>query len=188
MVIFKDGEPDATRQVIELATARAKELGIEKIVVASSTGATALRFLRAWPATRLVVVRYVFGFERANAQEMPADVEKQILAEGARIVTAAHSFGGLGRAARRKYETYQLDEIIAGALRIFGQGVKVACEISLMACDAGMARTDEKIVSCAGSGAGSDTALVLTPANTHSFFDLKVHEILCKPEARATAP
>jgi hypothetical protein len=185
MIIFKNAGEENTRQTIDLAVARAKELQIEKVVVASSTGATALRFLESWPASRLVVVRYVFGFERADAQEMPADVEKQILSKGARIVTAAHAFGGLGRAVRRKLQTYQLDEVIASTLRIFGQGVKVACEVALMACDAGMVRTDEKIVSCGGSGRGADTALVLTPANTHSFFDMKVHEIICKPENTA---
>jgi uncharacterized protein len=187
MIVFKNAGEENTHETIDLAVARAKELQIEKIVVASSTGATALRFLRAWPATRLVVVRYVFGFERPDAQEMLADVEKQILSEGARIVTAAHAFGGLGRAVRRKFQTYQTDEIIAGTLRIFGQGTKVACEVALMACDAGMVRTDEKIISCGGSGRGTDTALVLTPANTHSFFDMKVHEIICKPENAASA-
>jgi hypothetical protein len=185
MLIFKNTGEENTHETIDLAVARAKELQIEKIVLASSTGATALRFLRAWPATRLVVVRYVFGFERADAQEMPADVEKQILSEGARIVTAAHAFGSFGRAVRRKFQTYQPDEIVAAALRIFGQGTKVACEVALMACDAGLVRTSEKIVSCGGSGRGADTALVLTPANTHSFFDMKVHEIICKPENTA---
>lgn len=107
------------------------------------------------------------------------------LSEGVRLVTAAHAFGALGRAVRRKYQTHQVDEIVAGALRIFGQGTKVACEVALMACDAGAVRTDEKIFSCGGSGGGADTALVLTPANTHSFFDMRVHEIICKPELSA---
>jgi len=187
MIVFKNAGEENTHQVIELATGRANALRIEKIVVASSTGATALRFLKAWPATRLVVVRYVFGFEQPDVQEMPSAVEKQLLSEGVRLVTAAHAFGGLGRAVRRKYETYQVDEIIAGTLRIFGQGTKVACEAALMACDAGMVRTDENIISCGGSGRGSDTALVLTAANTHRFFDMKVHEVICKPELAATA-
>ena len=182
MVVFKNAGQENTRETIDLAVARAKELHVEKIVVASNTGATALRFLGSWPAARLVVVRSVFGFAHPDAQDMPADVEKQILAEGARLVTAAHAFGGLGRAVRRKFQTYQSDEIVAATLRIFGQGTKVSCEVALMACDAGMVRTDEKIVSCGGSGRGADSALVLTPANTHNFFDLKVHEIICKPE------
>lgn len=182
MRLFSDRDKDNTAEVVNLAVTRAKEDGIEKIVVASSTGETALRLLKAWPATRLIVVRYVFGFEKPDAQEMLPEAEKTILKEGARIVTAAHALGGIGRAVRRRFNTYQTDEIIAGTLRVFGQGVKVACEITAMACDAGYVRTDERIIACAGSGRGADTALVLSPANTHSFFDLKVHDIICKAE------
>jgi hypothetical protein len=180
MKVFEDKTKDHTAEVVELATARAKELGIEKMVVASGSGATAKRFLRAWPASRLIVVRHVCGFEEPNMQEMPPEAEKELTAEGVRIVTAAHAFGGFGRAVRRKFATYQADEIVAGALRIFGQGTKVACEIALMACDAGYVRTDEKIISVGGTGTGADAALVLTPANAHGFFNMKVHEILCK--------
>lgn len=79
MIVFKNAGEENTRQVIELAAARAKDLRIEKIVVASGTGETALRFLRAWPAARLVVVRYVFGFEQPDMQQMPPAVEKQLL-------------------------------------------------------------------------------------------------------------
>jgi len=179
--LFEESGDACTARVIELAVARSKALGITKIVTASSSGATALRFLKSWPGERLIVVRYVFGFEEPDVQEMPADVARQIEQAGARIVTAAHAFGGVGRAVRRKMNTYQVDEIIANTLRIFGQGVKVACEVTLMACDGGLVRTDEKVIACGGSGRGVDAALVVTPANTHNFFDLKVHEIICKP-------
>ena len=82
---------------------------------------------------------------------------------------------------RSRYNTFVLGEIIADTLRIFGQGVKVVCEITAMAADSGLVRTDEDIIAIAGSGRGADTAVVLRPANTHDFFDLKVREILCKP-------
>jgi hypothetical protein len=74
-----------------------------------------------------------------------------------------------------------VDEIIAQTLGVFGQGTKVACEIALMAADAGLIRTDEEVISIGGTGSGADTALVIKPAHTHDFFELKVKEILCKP-------
>ena len=64
---------------------------------------------------------------------------------------------------------------------IFGRGMKVACEISLMAADAGLVRTGEDVITIAGTGSGADTALVLSPVNSRDFFDLRVKEILCKP-------
>lgn len=59
--------------------------------------------------------------------------------------------------------------------------MKVGCEITLMAADAGFINTEKDAISISGTGRGADTALVLKPANTQSFFDLKVKEILCKP-------
>ena len=62
-----------------------------------------------------------------------------------------------------------------------GQGMKVVIEITVMAADAGLVRTDEDIIAVGGSGRGADTAVVLRPVNSNDFFDLKVKEILCKP-------
>jgi hypothetical protein len=99
------------------------------------------------------------------------------------VLTAAHAFGGFGRAVRSKLGTYQVDEIVAYTLRVFGQGTKVALEVALMAADAGAVAVGQPIISVGGTGEGADTAVVLVAANTHSFFDLKVREIICKPEA-----
>ena len=50
-----------------------------------------------------------------------------------------------------------------------------------MAANAGLVRTDEEAVVIAGTGRGADTAVVLLPANTSDFFNLRVLEMLCKP-------
>jgi hypothetical protein len=76
---------------------------------------------------------------------------------------------------------YLFEEVVANTLRMFGQGMKVVCEITLMAADAGLVRTDEDIIVIGGTGRGADTAVVLKPVNSEDFFDLKVKEILCKP-------
>jgi hypothetical protein len=88
----------------------------------------------------------------------------------------------VGRAIRRKLNTYQFDEIIANTLRIFGEGTKVAVEIAIMAADSGLISIQENIIAIGGSGRGADTALVLTPSNVQNFFDLKIREIICKPQ------
>jgi hypothetical protein len=92
-----------------------------------------------------------------------------------------HAFGGVNRAVRIKLNTYQLDEIIAFVLRTLGQGFKVCVEIALMAADAGLVRVGEPCVAVAGTGRGADTAVVLSPTNAQTFFDIRIHEILCKP-------
>jgi hypothetical protein len=62
-----------------------------------------------------------------------------------------------------------------------GKGLKVACEITMMAADSGLVPTNEDAIAIGGTGNGADTAVVLRPVNSHNFFDLKIKEILCKP-------
>jgi hypothetical protein len=129
----------------------------------------------------VVVVTHSTGFKEPNHQELTEENRAAIEGAGGKILTCQHAFGGVGRAVRKKLGTYELEEIIAHTLRLFGEGVKVAVEIALMAADAGFVRTDEPAIAIAGTGSGADTAVVLKPANAQAFFDLKVLEIVCKP-------
>jgi hypothetical protein len=72
-------------------------------------------------------------------------------------------------------------DIIARTLSVFGRGMKVAAEITIMAADAGLVRTDEEVIAIGGSSRGADTAIIVRPANASRFFELKIKEIICKP-------
>lgn len=180
-VYFPEPGSANTEKTLEIAKRRAEELAITSIVVASTSGETGLKAVKAFANRRVVVVTHAVGFPAPDVQELTQQNRAGILEKGGTILTATHAFGGVGRAVRRRFNTYQVDEIIAQTLRTFGQGVKVACEIALMAADAGLIRTDEDVVSIGGTGTGADTALLVKPAHTHDFFELKVREVLCKP-------
>lgn len=170
-----------TEETLKVAKRRAEELGIKSVVVASTSGETGLKALKVFANYRVVVVTHAAGFPTPDVQELTQPNKSAILEKGGMVLTATHAFGGVGRAVRRTFNTYQVDEIMAHTLKVFGQGTKVACEIVLMAADAGLIRTDEEIISIGGTGSGADTALVIKPAHTHDFFQLKVREVLCKP-------
>lgn len=172
------GNTDAT---LRLARERAEQLGIESIVVASYTGFTGVKASTMFKGFNLVVVAGVVGFKEPNATMLSAENREIIERNGGRVLHAAHSFGTLGRAVHNRFNTIQVDEIIAHVLRLFGQGVKVSCEITCMAADAGLIRTNEDAIGIAGSAGGADSALVLTAANTHTFFNTRIREIICKP-------
>jgi len=178
---FLESDSTNTEKTLEVAKKRAGELGIKTIVVASTSGETGLKAVKAFANHEVVVVTHTTGLLAPDIQELTPQNRAKILEEGGIILTATHAFGGVGRAVRRKLNTYQVDEIIAHTLRIFGQGTKVACEIALMAADAGLIRTDEEIISIGGTARGADTALVVKPAHTHDFFELRIKEVLCKP-------
>ncbi len=180
-VYFERPGPENTQKVLELARRRADELGIRTVLVATTSGETGAKAAQAFPGYRVIAVTHVTGFREPNIQELDPTHRQAMESLGVRILTATHALGGAGRAIRKKLGTYQVDEIIAHTLRLFGEGMKVAIEIALMAADAGLVRTDEEALSIAGTGRGADTAVVLRPANTHQLLDLRVLEIVCKP-------
>ncbi len=180
-VLFAKPGSENTEETFRIAKKRAGELGIRTVVVASTSGETGVKAVQAFSDYKVVIVTHTTGLQAPDVQELTPLDRAEILEKGGVILTATHAFGGVGRAVRRRFNTYQVDEIIAQTLRIFGQGTKVACEIALMAADAGLARTDQEIISIGGTGKGADTALVVKPAHTHDFFELSVKEVLCKP-------
>ena len=170
-----------TDLTLTLANRRAERLGIKNIVVASYTGFTGVKASKLFKDSNLIVVSGVVGFKEPNAHRLLPENRNIIETNGGKILFATHAFGTLGRAVNRRFNAIQVDEIIAHVLRLFGRGVKVACEVTCMAADAGLIRTDEDAIGIGGSGGGADAALVLKPTNTHTFFDMRVKEIICKP-------
>jgi hypothetical protein len=74
-------------------------------------------------------------------------------------------------------------QVIAGALRRLGHGIKVACEIVMEACDAGLVPEDREVVAVAGTGRGADTVALIRSKASKRFLELVVLEILAKPRA-----
>lgn len=180
-VYFKKPGRENTWRTLEIASKRAEELGINNVVVASTTGETGLMAVKLFHKKNLVIVTHSTGFAKPDYQELKPEFAKKIEEAGFKILTCQHAFGGAGRAVRKKLGTYELEEIIAYTLRIFGEGTKVALEIALMATDAGLISTEEACIAVGGTGRGADTAVLLKPANAQAFFDLRVMEILAKP-------
>ena len=180
-VYFEKQGRENTDEVLSIAKERAEELGIKTIVIATTGGDTPAKAVDVFKGMKVVVVSHVTGMREPNVQQLTDENRQKIESGGGIILTTSHAFTGIGGAMRKKHSMYLLGDVIADTLRIFGAGMKVVCEITLMATDAGLIRTDEDVVVVAGSGRGADTAVVLSPVNTNDFFDLRVKEILCKP-------
>ncbi len=183
----KPGGEENTVKTLKLARQRAGELGIKSIVVASTTGATAVKAVEALKGCQVVIVTHVTGMREPNTQTFTEENRQIVAKKGGRLVTAAHAFGGIHRALTAPapgspYPPSQaIGDVVAMTLRTFGQGMKVVLEIAAMAADAGLVRVDEEIIAIGGTGRGADTAVVLQPSYAHRFFNLRVKEIICKP-------
>ena len=176
----------STPQVARLAVQRARELGCKHIGIASTTGYTAEQFLAAIAPEKdlkLVVVTHHVGFREPGGDEMDGLMRSRLAEAGCDVLTTTHLFANIERAIANKFGGLYPGGIVSAALRCFGQGTKVCFEILGMAADAGLIPMDEEIVVAGGSGRGADTALVMKPAHAKSFFDTRVHEVICKPRA-----
>lgn len=180
-VYFDKPGPENTYSALQVVKEWADRLDIHDIVIATTSGATGLKAANLLEKHRVLVVSHSAGFLKENEQELLLENKAKIEALGATILTCQHALGGVNRAVRFKFNTYELDELMANTLRILGQGLKVAVEIVLMAADAGLLQTDKDVIAIGGTDSGADTAVVIKPANTFRFFDLRIRGILCKP-------
>ncbi|MDI3507313.1 MAG: uncharacterized protein PWQ46_753 [Methanomicrobiaceae archaeon] len=186
---FDSPGAENTHDAAHLAVERAQELGIKKIVVASTTGRTALLFRDAMKGKglELIVVTHVVGFSKPGEWEFSPEAAAALRADGVKIVTGTHALSGLERAISRSQRLggSSRTEAIAEALRrILAVGLKVAVECVLIAADQGVVGVDEEVVAAGGTASGADTVCVIRPAHTASFFDLQVREIVAMPRNR----
>jgi hypothetical protein len=181
--------PQNTDDCILCSVERAGELGLRTIVVASTSGATAVRFLEGMKGTglSLVVVSHVVGFSEPGVWELDTRNEEILRKGGARVVTGTHALSGLERSLSRSPRVGggSRTEAVAEALRrVMANGLKVAVECVLIATDQGVLSPSEEVIAVGGTVSGADTVCVIRPSHTANFFDLQVREIIAMPRNR----
>lgn len=185
ILYFANPGVENTDETLTAAVARAEELGLRYLVVASTTGDTAekLRALVGDRPLQVVCVSYHAGMKGGD-EVMSRERRAQLAGQGIEVVICSHALSGLERSINNKFGTIGPVELMAHVLRRFGQGIKVAVEIAVMAADSAAIPTDQDVVSIGGSGKGSDAAVVLRPAHQNNFFDLQVREVIAMVSGR----
>jgi hypothetical protein len=180
---FNKKGPENTDKTLDIALAACEEREIKKIIVASSTGNTALK-LHAQATSSLEIIAVTYGAGSRYVE----DVEKfnknydTLVENGIRIVRGIHALSATERAFENKYKSgFTPLNIVADTLRMFCHGVKVCVEIAIMAAEHGFITPDEEVVVIAGSHHGADTAVVLKPAYAADMFKTKIKALLCMP-------
>ncbi len=176
IIYFEESGPENTEATFRLVQERLNELGVKKIVLASTTGATARKAIVFFEnkGIKLIIVPHQFDFHR-ETNAFPQDLAKTLRDLGHEV-----HFGTM---------LFHIDEFygsnnsttMANLLRCFCQGVKVCFEIVLMVTDAGFVKSGERVIAIAGTGRGSDTSLVMQAASTQNLRRLRINEIICKP-------
>ena len=183
VLYFDEKGPMNTEKTLEIAIACSKERNIDKIVVASSTGETAMKLHEiAQNSVEIIAVTYGAGSRFTKEVEKFETNHDKLLDKGIRIVRGILALSGVEKTFVNKYKSGFIPlNIVADTLRMFSQGVKVCVEIAVMAAEHGYITPDKEVVAVAGSGHGADTALVIKPAFASNIFETRIKALLCMP-------
>jgi uncharacterized protein len=181
---FETAGAHNTEATLQAAAARAADLGIGQIVVATSTGKTALRAAELLPDMDTIVAVTL----HAGLWEVYAGPDTALVAEaedkGVKFLTGVHALmGSVASAIQSEFGGLPAEEIIARTYYTISQGTKVCVECMIMAADAGLLNMDEDVISIAGTNGGADTAMVVKPTFSNKFFQCRVREFIAMPRA-----
>ena len=155
---------------------------IKHILIASASGESALKLAQAIDDDITIInVSHNVGFSGDNESDISEDMIKKLEDVGIKTYQGIHAFSGAARGVTNKYGGYSPLDVVADTLRMFSHGVKVAAEISIMACDAGLVPVGGEIIAIGGRAHGVDTAVILTPVNSKNLFNMQFHEIIAMP-------
>jgi len=175
IIYFKAAGGENTEETLRLAAERAKARGINKIVLASTTGDTARLAAERFSGSgiKVVVIPHQYGF--IGPQRFPMELVSELEKQGHCVHFGTMLFHTDG------FYGVTTPSVMATILRTLCQGMKVCVEIILMATDGGCVATGEKVIVVAGTGRGADTAVVATAAPSTKLNELHITEIICKP-------
>ena len=156
---------------------------MRQIVVASTSGEVGVKaaeIINDLEKFNLVIVAHSTGFKEENEQEMTEENLLRIKESGRDVFISPMIFHTLSSAIGTR-EGFSGARLVADTLRLFSQGTKVAVEIVMMACDAGLVESGKSVIGVGGSHKGANTALLIHSSNSLKFFDSRIREIIIKP-------
>jgi len=152
------GRENADRTLV-LVKKTAEELGIDSVVIASTTGFTAKKAMETFSGTGAKLT-----FVGTARERFPSDLIEELKKKGCNVCFSREL-------------SYDYPDVMKMAYRRFCEGMKVAVEIAMIAAQQGYVSTDEEIVSMGKW----DTAIVVKPSTSNRFEDLQIRELICKP-------
>ena len=179
---FEHPGENNTEDAINAAHERAKDGDIKCAVVASHRGVTALKVAKKFSDldVRVIAVTVSAATKQENLNEWNRNLPK-LEKLGIKTHRGIYSFAGVERAVKARWGGAGPAVLMGDTLRVLGEGVKVGVDISLMAADAGLIPTGEKVMAIAGTSRGADTCMIIKSTYSSKFFDLAIQEIVCKP-------
>jgi len=185
---FNEEGNNNTYKTIELALERSKELNINKILVFTRNGETALKIRKNNKDIDIIAVSFPYKQEfllpgkndnenKTVIPETSLSKTKEMLSKNnIKLLQGTMPLSEItipGLKETKKQTIYYTLLLISGGLNLCVQSI-------LMATDSGLLETGEEIIAMS-----ADTAIVATGTNTHWLFHpikgLEIREVICKP-------
>lgn len=159
VIYFEVAGKENVDKSLELVKRMAEEHGTKNVIVASITGFTARKAFEVFKDMDVTLT--VVGTER---NRFSTDLQRKLEEEGHHVCFS-------------REVSYLYPDLVKLAFRRFSEGVKVAVEVGMIAAQKRFVSTEEDVI-CVGKW---DTALIIKPATSDNFSELKVRELICMP-------
>ena len=189
---FEKAGKHNTGKVIEAVVQRLAEGDVKTVVVSSTTGYTAHAFSEALQGHDYITLISVA--ESALVREWGAEyptlkpqTKEELERRGVIVVDKVSYVFHHSPFDDSKWQVPTPEEIARETLYAFGQGLKVAVEVVLIAVTMGILEPFQDVVAVGGTHRGVDTAIVMNATYPNYIFSqdpgkrLQIHEVLCKP-------
>ena len=175
IVYFDSPGPQNTDALLSIVAERVRQGDLNYVVVATTTGKTALRVAEVIASEDVQIIGVPFQSNLWDEHRRPDEgIAKQAKARGVKFIPDE---------PKVKY-WHEVTGESTDSLRKFGQGIKVALEVIMMAVETRTIPAGEKVIGIGGSSQGADAAVLATAAGPGRIGDMFVHEILAKPGAK----
>jgi hypothetical protein len=190
---FDEPGEENTRWVIDAVSQRLEAGGIKKVIVASTSGKTAVEFARNLKSKAELVCVSESPYRREWGEQWPClkeEFRQKLEKLGVAIIDKApYVFHSSVLDAARWSDVFP-ERLVKETLYSFGQGMKVAVEVALTAVSCGYVIPYEDVIGVGGSSKGADTAIILRATYAASLFDkepakrLEIREIIAMPTSK----
>jgi len=179
-----------TQLVIEAVSQRLEASGIKEVIVASSSGETAVKFARNLKGKAGLICVSEAPYRREWGEEWPClkqEFRQELERLGVAIIDRAPYVFNNSVLEAARWSGALPERLVKETLYCFGQGMKVAVEVVLNAVSCGYVTPYEDVIGVGGSGKGADTAIVLRATYPACLFDkdpakrLEIKEVIAMP-------
>lgn len=190
---FDEPGEENTPWVIEAVSQRLEDGEVKKVIVASTSGETAVEFAHSLKARAELTCVSEAPYRREWGEEWPClkdEFRQELERLGVTIIDRVPYIFHSSVLEAATGSGASPEQIVKETLYSFGQGMKVAVEVALTAVSCGYVTPYEDVIGVGGSGKGADTAIVLRATYPASLFDkdpakrLEIREIIAMPVSK----